>query len=35
VPAERAYHIKIVPDSITGRSIDIGRARRGDIPPWS
>lgn len=35
VPAEGAYHIKIVPDSITGRSIDIGRARRSDTPPWS
>lgn len=33
VPAERAYHIKIVPDSITGRSIDIGRARAATSRP--
>lgn len=33
VPAERTHHIRIVPESITGRSIDVGRLRRTDVPP--
>lgn len=34
VPTERVHHIRIVPESITGRSIDAGRPRRGNVPPW-
>lgn len=34
VPAERTHHVRIAPESITGRSIDVGRLRRTDIPPW-
>lgn len=34
VPAERANHIRIVPERITGRSIEAGRRRRTDVPPW-
>lgn len=31
VPAARAWHVKIVADSVTGRSIDRG-PNRGDVP---
>ncbi|MDQ3453190.1 MAG: pyridoxamine 5'-phosphate oxidase family protein [Actinomycetota bacterium] len=34
VPAERASHIRIVPERITGRSIEAGRHRRTDVPSW-
>ncbi len=34
VPAERTHHIRIVAESITGRSIDTGRPRLSDVPPW-
>ncbi len=33
VPAERAHHVRIVPERITGRSIEAGRHRRTDVPP--
>jgi len=35
VPAERAHHVRIVPERITGRSIEAGRHRRNDVPPWN
>ena len=34
VPAERAAHVRIVPDQVTGRSIEMGGRRRADVPPW-
>lgn len=34
VPAERADHVRIVPERITGRSIEAGKHRRNDVPPW-
>lgn len=34
VPAERADHVRIVPERITGRSIEAGMHRRNDVPPW-
>lgn len=33
VPADRANHIRIVPERITGRSIAAGRHRRNEGPP--
>lgn len=34
VPAERAQHVRIVPEQITGRSIEAGAYRRSELPAW-
>lgn len=34
VPAERAHHVRIVPERVTGRSIEAGMHRRNDVPAW-
>lgn len=34
VPAERVHHVRIVPEQITGRSIEEGAYRRSEQPAW-
>lgn len=34
VPADRAHHVRVVAERVTGRSIEAGRRRRNDVPAW-